>query len=329
MDESEVERKQYSDSEGSDGLKRTLRNQHSFASSERPSTKDRRLPRQDSHTQRKVQQLSEQQKRLPLRGTGSGLLSKAAGQSVFRSHKSGVHVSVEAMHVPSQAVMRRGSSLEKRESFGVSNDVQVSLKIPYMKKLYWVCEQMGYPHEYADLVGSQFLGLDSAVPITHIDGHVPPVSELVEFMAQAFMRITDFADLILVFVDDFQWVDSFTWKVIRALGQSGRRMILICATRSHDKQALRRMSTAVNFRLEITIGPLDLPEIRQLIASTVGCSEDAVDEQLCTQIYSRTGGLPVFVVELLETLKRRKSLKKNDEGTLFLEEDGEAEDVSA
>jgi hypothetical protein len=62
--------------------------------------------------------------------------------------------------------------------------------------------------------------------------------ELVEFVAEAYMRITNFADLILVFIDDFQSVDLFTWKVIRALGQSGKQILLICAMRSHDKQAM-------------------------------------------------------------------------------------------
>jgi hypothetical protein len=120
--------------------------------------------------------------------------------------------------------------------------------IPYLDKLRWACQEVGYPREYAELVGSQFLGLDAANPVTHVNGHVPLVVELVEFVAQAYMHITNFADLILVFIDDFQWVDSFTWKVIRALGQSGKKMLLICAMRSHDKQAMRRMSTAVNSR---------------------------------------------------------------------------------
>ena len=164
-------------------------------------------------------------------------------------------------------VGKRGFSrapLLDREN-GLESTTEVRVQIPYMKKLYWVCEEVGYPREYANLVGSQFLGLESTRPVTHIDGHVPLAVELVEFVAQAFMRITDFADIILVFIDDFQWVDSFTWKVIRALGQSGKKMLLVCAMRSHDKQAMRRMSTFVNFRLEITLGPMDLPEIKKLI----------------------------------------------------------------
>ena len=117
----------------------------------------------------------------------------------------------------------------------------------------WACEEAGLSTQYADLVGSRFLGLESARPVTHIQGRVPSVSELADILALAFMSISGFADLVFVFIDDFQWVDSFTWKVIQALGERGKKMILVCAMRSHDKQAMRRMSTAVNFRLEITL----------------------------------------------------------------------------
>jgi hypothetical protein len=217
------------------------------------------------------------------------------------------------------AAPKRGFSqpiLDRKDSMGSLLTENRTVTIPYLDKLYWACDEVGYPHEYADLVGSQFLGLNSSRPVTHVNGHVPLVAELVEFVAQAFMRITDFADLILVFIDDFQWVDSFTWKVIRALGQSGKKMLLICAMRSHDKQAMRRMSTAVNFRLEITLGPLDLPEIKELISSVLGYSESSIDEELCTDMYQRTGGLPFYVTELLESIKRNKTVSQDEEGKL-------------
>jgi predicted ATPase len=149
-------------------------------------------------------------------------------------------------------------------------------------------------------------------------GKVPPIAELVDFVAQSFIKITGFADLVVVFIDDFQWVDSFTWKVIRALGQSGKKMVLICAVRSHDKQAMRRISTAVNFRLEITLGPLDLPDIKQLALSVLRCKESTIDYHLCTDVYEMTGGLPVFVIELLEDIKRNQTATMNEEGKLRL-----------
>jgi predicted ATPase len=192
--------------------------------------------------------------------------------------------------------------------------------IPYLDKINWACEEIGYSTQYANLLGSRFLGLESAHPVTHVQGRVPSMSELVEFIAQAFEKITGFADLVMVFVDDFQWVDNFTWKVIRALGQNGKKVVFICAMRSHDKQAVRRISTAVNFRLEITLGPLDIPDIKQLAISVLGCNENTIDAHLCTDIYQMTGGLPVFVIEMLEDMKRNKAIVINEEGKTRLSE---------
>ena len=190
----------------------------------------------------------------------------------------------------------------------------------YFNKLYLACEGIGYPHEYADLVGTQFLGLQSAHPVTHINGQVPAVSDLVEFVAQAFMKITEDTDLVLVFVDDFQWIDSMTWKVIRALGQSGTNMLLICAMRSHDKQAMRRMATAVNFRMEITLSPLNPLEIGELTCNVLGFAQTAIDDSVCTEIYNKTAGLPVYVMELLEGIKRNKTFYEDKDGKIKIED---------
>ena len=242
--------------------------------------------------------------------------------------------SLQLHHLEGQSVRRgsitRLSSIRVR-STGSSMQIQDAespvTSIPYLEKLRWACDEIGYPKEYADLLGAQFLGLDAADPVVQVNGHVPLVTELVEFVAQAYMRITNFADLIVVFIDDFQWVDSFTWKVIRALGQSGKNMLLICAMRSHDKQAMRRMSTAVNFRLEITLGPFCLPDIRELIASVLEYSESTIDDYLCTEIYQKTGGLPVYVVELLESIKRNSAILLNEDGILRLTKEGQIQEV--
>ena len=194
--------------------------------------------------------------------------------------------------------------------------------VPYFEKLCQICEEIEYPYEYADIVGSQFLGLDGASPVTHVEGHVPTINELVEFLSQAFICITNYSDLSLIFVDDFQWVDSFTWKIFRELCERGKKMLLICAMRSHDKQALRRLSAAItqshmqSQMIEISLGPLDLLEIREMIAKVLGYGEDAVDESLCSDIYQKTGGLPVYVAELLENIKRNKTVAIDESGTL-------------
>lgn len=214
-----------------------------------------------------------------------------------------------------------------------SNVNRLTDQVPYFEKLCWVCEQLDYPYEYADIVGSQFLGLDSANPVTHIDGHVPTMDELADFLAQAFVCVSGFADLAIVVLDDFQWTDTFSWKIFRALCKVCPKMLLICATRSHDKQALRRLSAALAEEsdlhgklTEISLGPLDFGDIRDLMVIILEVEKSSIPESICTDIFQRTGGLPVFVVQTLENIKRKKTLELVD-GVLRWSADGLREKV--
>ena len=195
--------------------------------------------------------------------------------------------------------------------------------LPYFEKLCWVCEQLDYPFEYADIVGSQFLGLDGASPVTHVDGHVPTMDELVEFLALAFICLADFADLTVVLIDDFQWVDSFSWKIFRTLGKRGKKLLMLCAMRSHDKQAMRRLSTAAtrqsdlqNHMVEISLLPLDVPDIKVLMSRVLGHNKKLVPEGLCVDVFQRSGGLPVYVVQMIEDMKRRNTVEIGENGLL-------------
>jgi hypothetical protein len=220
--------------------------------------------------------------------------------------------------------VRDDSSVASGEDFGRG-------PVPYFEKLCLVCEELDYPYEYADIVGSQFLGLDGASPVTHVDGHVPTMDELIEFLAVALICIADYADISVILIDDFQWVDSYSWKIFRALCKRGKKLLIMCAMRSHDKQALRRLSTAVTQErelksIEVSLGPLDISEIRSLMANMLIYSEKAIPDALCTDIFQRTGGLPVYVVQLLEDIKRNKTVELAD-GILKWNADGLKEKV--
>lgn len=195
--------------------------------------------------------------------------------------------------------------------------------VPYFQKLCWACERLNAPYEYADIIGSQFLGMEGASPVTSVDGHVPTVDELVEFLVNVYTCVTDFADLVVNFVDDFQWIDTFSWKIIRSLCQRGKRMMFVCAMRSHDKQALRRKSSAASRHIqsgsqmiEMTLGPLDFQDVRRIISCVLGHAESSIDDSFCADIFQQTGGLPVYVIELLENIKRNNSVSLCSEGVL-------------
>ena len=198
--------------------------------------------------------------------------------------------------------------------------------VPYLEKLCEVCKQLNFPHEFADIVGSQLLGLEGAVPTTHIGGRVPSIDEVVEFLTLAYNQMTDFADLIIVFLDDFQWIDSLTWKVIRVLCENGKNIMFMGAMGSRETQALRRMSSVTSWHgqmqsrrgiVEVNLGPLDIGEVRALIAKVLEYDAKMIDESMCSDIYQRTGGLPIYVVELLEGIKRNNTVEVDDESGLL------------
>jgi hypothetical protein len=209
-----------------------------------------------------------------------------------------------------------------------------SSMVPYFEKLCQICEELDYPFEYADIVGSQFLGFECASPITHVDGHIPTMDELVEFLALAFISMISFAPVTIIFLDDFQWVDGFSWRVFREICSRYGKILLICATRSHDKQALRRISSAVtpdtqqqSQMIEVSLGPFDFMDIRELMANVLQQEQSTISDNLCSDIFQRTGGLPVFVIQLLENIKRMRTLELVD-GTLQWTAEGLKQKVS-
>jgi hypothetical protein len=69
--------------------------------------------------------------------------------------------------------------------------------------------------------------------------------------------------------------------------------------------------------VEVNIGPLEVGEVRQMIARVLDYQIDIIDEQLSNDIYHKTGGITIYVIELLESIKRNKTVAVDkDSGTL-------------
>jgi class 3 adenylate cyclase/tetratricopeptide (TPR) repeat protein len=225
--------------------------------------------------------------------------------------------------------VRRAPSMRMLTRIDSSHSVssmksQIQMNVPYLQKLCDICEELNYPYEYADIVGSQLLGLDGALPQTHVEGHIPTIDEVVDFLTKTYIRLTDFSDLIVIFLDDFQWIDSLTWKVIRVLCQRGKNILMMGAMLSQETQALRRMSSVGTWHeemksriLEFPLGSLDLSEVKETISKVLGFEDCLIDDSLCSDIYQRTGGLPLYAIELLESIKRKKTVAIDKESGML------------
>lgn len=120
---------------------------------------------------------------------------------------------------------------------------------------------------------------------------------------------------LVIFLDDLQWVDSATLKLIELIMTSAdmQYLFLIGAYRDNEVETkqgaslhplimtvekLRKQGATIN---SITLAPLTLEPMTQLIAETLHINTSKV-KPLAELVMRKTGGNPFFVNEFLKTL---------------------------
>ena len=115
---------------------------------------------------------------------------------------------------------------------------------------------------------------------------------------------------LVIFLDDLQWADSATLKLIELMmtDSETQYLFLIGAYRDNEVSpthplmmaldGLQKQGTIVNF---ITLAPLALESISQLIADTLHSDTDEV-KPLAELVKQKTGGNPFFANQFLKTL---------------------------
>ncbi|MFB8792275.1 MAG: AAA family ATPase [Potamolinea sp.] len=115
---------------------------------------------------------------------------------------------------------------------------------------------------------------------------------------------------LVIFLDDLQWADSATLKLIELMmtDNETQYLFLIGAYRDNEVNSahplmmtldgLRNLGSTINF---ITLAPLELKHISQLIADTLHSDIDSV-KPLAELVKHKTGGNPFFANQFLKTL---------------------------
>lgn len=122
---------------------------------------------------------------------------------------------------------------------------------------------------------------------------------------------------LVIFLDDLQWADSATLKLIKLMltDEQTRYLFLIGAYRDNEVsqthplsiaiEELQKAGSAIN---RIALFPLKLEHITQLIAETLHHSEASV-KPLAELVMQKTQGNPFFVNEFLKTLHQENLLR--------------------
>lgn len=123
---------------------------------------------------------------------------------------------------------------------------------------------------------------------------------------------------VVLFIDDFQWVDKGTKHLIRKLlGTIGTSHVLLVCTQDGEaisRDLLRSEELAAEHSLQIQLSSLTPAGCRRLFQEGLGQSGPLVND-LATVAYQRCGGNPGLIVEIIETLVEEQERLGTDEGT--------------
>ncbi|MDP8933313.1 MAG: trifunctional serine/threonine-protein kinase/ATP-binding protein/sensor histidine kinase [Cyanobacteriota bacterium] len=122
---------------------------------------------------------------------------------------------------------------------------------------------------------------------------------------------------LVIFLDDLQWADSATLKLMQILitDPEQQYLLLIGAYRDNEVspthpliqtvEEIEKTGTVVN---NIVLQPLDLANVTELVTETLNtCTEKATT--LADLIWNKTGGNPFFLTQLLQALYQDYLLK--------------------
>jgi predicted ATPase/signal transduction histidine kinase/CheY-like chemotaxis protein len=168
--------------------------------------------------------------------------------------------------------------------------------------------------------------IDVIPDVERITGPQPPVPELgptealnrFNFVFQKFIRVFCQPEHpLVIFLDDLQWVDSATLKLVETIitDLNTHHLFLIGAYRDNEVspphplimtlEGLRQQGMLIN---QITLGPLNFQDLAHLISDTLHRDEQTV-KPLAELVMRKTQGNPFFVNQFLKTLYQENLLK--------------------
>lgn len=176
-------------------------------------------------------------------------------------------------------------------------------------------------------VGSNGQVVIDVIPeVELIIGQQPEVSELPPTEAQnRFNRVfLEFIKVfchsshpLVIFLDDLQWADSATLKLMQLLvtDTDVQHLMLIGAYRDNEVTATHPLITTIESIEKtgtsvsnIILQPLDKKNVSEMVADTLNDNQ-SVSGEIAELIFNKTGGNPFFITQLLQVLYQESLLK--------------------
>jgi len=193
----------------------------------------------------------------------------------------------------------------------------------------YICKEMNASPEFIDIVGKKLLGLrDKSVDSVTANASSLNLKAIVDFMAGAFIRCTRNSDIILLALDDVQWMDEMSWKVVQAIFERGKNVLIICGSRPPSTNPLSVDSSfwaslqreyKDNHRFsEIDLNPFNILDVKEMIANSLDLKVTEVDCNFAQNVFNTSGGMPHFLSYMLDSIKRNNLTARLENGLVGL-----------
>ncbi|KAL9178556.1 hypothetical protein ACHAXT_001894 [Thalassiosira profunda] len=191
----------------------------------------------------------------------------------------------------------------------------------------YVCQELNAPPEFAEVVGRRLLGLREKNPNPSNSKAKPPnLQAIVDFMADAFVRCTKHAGLVLLALDDVQWMDAMSWKVVQAIFERGTNVLTVCGSRPPSSNPLgvdRQFWSDLHGRFEkegryseLSLSPFKESEVQEMIATTLEFGVEEIDHSFSHNVFTTSGGMPHYLSYVLESIKRNQLTYRMENGRI-------------
>jgi predicted ATPase/signal transduction histidine kinase len=175
-----------------------------------------------------------------------------------------------------------------------------------------------WKNKILDAVGENGQVIIEVIPeLSRIIGEQPTAIELsgtaaenrFNLLFQKFTSVfTSASHPLVMFLDDLQWADSASLKLMQLLMADTNHLFIIGAYRDNEVNSAHPLMLSLNAIAKsqatintITLTPLSQVQVNKLVADTLKCSED-VAWHLSVLIYQKTKGNPFFATQFLKAL---------------------------
>lgn len=206
-----------------------------------------------------------------------------------------------------------------------------SLKRTEWTRFRFICQSLNVQPDLMELLGKRFLGIsnrsknESDAQLRLEPTSTVQIENIVEFMANVFLRCTMHADLVLLLLDDVHWMDESSWKVVKLIFErasnllifSGSRMPLTNLTMDPTflSDLLTQHQTAGKY-YEMSLPPLNEAEVKEFIGITLNSSIDEVDDSFSNSVWTTSGGMPLYLSHVLDAIQRNNLTVRLDNGMI-------------